>query len=231
MAILAALLCAPAAHAQFELKGGAANLLDKRKAGASPTVSVVGMITSITVRGGGSGYLSAPAVTIAAPTSGTTATATATITAGVVTAITVTNVGSGYTVANPPAVTIAAPKVPSTPPVTNVQFAGQATTAASSAALGSGGEVTSIKVTNGGFGYFAAPSVTFSGGGGSGAAATAVLSGNNVLYGNKVVGVIVTARGSGYTSAPTVTLSPTAMGWATAVASIDKYPSAFALTG
>jgi hypothetical protein len=130
MAAIAALLCAPAAHAQFELKGGATNLLDRRKAGASPNVSVGGTITSITVRGGGSGYLSAPTVTIAAPTSGTTAVATATITAGVVTAITVTNAGSGYTVANPPAVSIAAPKVPSTPPVTNVQFAGQAATSA-----------------------------------------------------------------------------------------------------
>ena len=130
MAAIAALLCAPAVHAQFELKGGATNLLDSRKAGASPNVSETGIITSITVRGGGSGYLSAPTVTIAAPSSGTTAVATATITAGVVTAITVTNAGSGYTVANPPAVVIAAPKVPSTPPVTNVQFAGQAATSA-----------------------------------------------------------------------------------------------------
>ena len=131
MAAIAALLCASAAHAQFELKGGATNLLDRRKAGASPNVAVAGTITSITVRGGGSGYLSAPTVTIAAPTSGTTATATATISAGVVTAITVNNAGSGYTVANPPAVSIAAPKVLSSPPVTNVQFAGLAATSAS----------------------------------------------------------------------------------------------------
>jgi hypothetical protein len=227
MAILAALLCAPAAHAQFELKGGATNLLDKRKAGASPTVSVGGTITSITVRGGGSGYLSAPAVTIAAPTSGTTATATATITAGVVTAITVTNAGSGYTVANPPAVTIAAPKVPSTPPVSNVQFAGQATTAASSAALGSGGEVTSIKVINVGWGYSSPPTVTFSGGGGSGAAGTAVID----VYG-RVVQVNVTNKGSGYTSAPEVILVAGAMfNSARAVASMSRYPGAFALTG
>ena len=128
MAAIAALLCAPAAHAQYELKGGATNLLDKRKAGASPNVAAEGTVTSITVRGGGSGYLSAPTVTIAAPSSGTTATATATIMAGVVTAITVNNAGSGYTVANPPAVSIAAPKVLSSPPVTNVQFAGHAAT-------------------------------------------------------------------------------------------------------
>jgi hypothetical protein len=225
MAILAALLCAPAAHAQFELKGGATNLLDKRKAGASPNVSVGGAITSITVRGGGSGYLSAPTVTIAAPTSGTTATATATITAGVVTAITVTNAGSGYTVANPPAVTIAAPKVPSTPPVTNVQFAGQATTAASSAALGSGDQVLSIKVTNAGSGYTSTPGVTFSGGGGSGAAGTAVLSGGTVVR------VDVTNQGSGYTSAPIVFIMNSPGVRATAVAFISRYPSAFEVIG
>jgi hypothetical protein len=50
MAAFVALLCAPAAHAQFELKGGATNLLDKRRAGGSPTVSVAGVLTAITVR-------------------------------------------------------------------------------------------------------------------------------------------------------------------------------------
>jgi hypothetical protein len=130
MAAIAALLCASAAHAQFELKGGATNLLDRRKAGGSPNVSAEGTVTSITVRGGGSGYLSAPTVTIAAPTSGTTATATAVIAGGIVTAINVNANGSGYDPANPPAVVIAAPNVPSSPPVTNVQFAGQAATSA-----------------------------------------------------------------------------------------------------
>ncbi|MEN9284464.1 MAG: hypothetical protein RLZZ179_1957 [Verrucomicrobiota bacterium] len=135
MAAFVALLCAPAAHAQFELKGGGTNLLDKRRAGGSPTVSVSGVLTAITVRGGGSGYASAPVVSIAAPASGTTATATATITGGVVTAITITNGGSGYSAAFPPLVVIAPPKVPTGTPVTNVQFAGRATTAASSGAI------------------------------------------------------------------------------------------------
>jgi hypothetical protein len=135
MAPLVVLLCAPSAHAQFELKGGATNLLDKRRAGGSPTVSVAGVLTAITVRGGGSGYASAPVVSIAAPASGTTATATATITSGVVTAITITNGGSGYSAAFPPLINIGPPKVPSGTPVTNVQFAGRATTAASSGAI------------------------------------------------------------------------------------------------
>lgn len=228
MAAFAALLCAPMAHAQFELKGGATNLLDKRKAGGSPTVSAGGVVTSITVRGGGSGYASAPAVTIAPPTSGTTATATATInaTTGVVTAITVTNGGTGYTVANPPAVTIAAPKVPSTPPVTMVQFAGRATTAASSSAIGTGDQVSFIKVTNGGSGYTTPPLVNIYSGGGTGATGTAVLSGG------RVVGVTVTARGSGYTSQPGVYFDPPTFGVrAAAVAMIVRYPSALAQTG
>ena len=238
MAAFVALLCAPAAHAQFELKGGATNLLDKRHAGATATIdsagavtgiSSAGVFTSITVRGGGSGYASAPAVTIAAPTSGATATATATITLGVVTAITVTSGGSGYDSTKPPAIIIAPPRVPITPPVTQVQFAGRATTAASSAAVGTGDQVTVIKVINGGYGYTTPPVVTFSGGGGSGAAGTAV------LQAGRVVEVRITARGSGYTSVPGVTFTAPPLGWftmrAAAVAVLSRYPSAFASNG
>lgn len=54
-----------------------------------------GSVTSITVTAGGSGYTSAPTVTIN-DASGIGATATATITSGVVTAITVTGGGAGY---------------------------------------------------------------------------------------------------------------------------------------
>lgn len=56
-----------------------------------------GQIVAINVTAGGTGYSSAPAVTISAPNSGTQATATATISGGVVTAVTITNPGSGYT--------------------------------------------------------------------------------------------------------------------------------------
>lgn len=54
-------------------------------------------VTAINITSGGSGYVSAPTVTIdAPPAGGTTATATATITDDVVTAITITDNGSGY---------------------------------------------------------------------------------------------------------------------------------------
>jgi hypothetical protein len=65
-------------------------------------------VGSVGVTFGGSGYTTAPTVTIAPPGgSGTQATAHATVVDGIVTAITIDNAGSGYTSA--PMVTIAAP--------------------------------------------------------------------------------------------------------------------------
>ncbi|HCN28531.1 MAG TPA: hypothetical protein DIT64_07130 [Verrucomicrobiales bacterium] len=130
------LLLAGAAHAQFEIKGGATNLLDQRRAGASATVSG-GAVNAITVRGGGGGYTVAPAVTIAAPPSGTTATATANISGGVVTSITVNTGGTGYT--TPPAIFIAPPVTPGGGATTTPQFAGRATTSATAGAISTAG--------------------------------------------------------------------------------------------
>ena len=75
----------------------------------------------------------------------------------VVSAITVTNGGAGYT---------------STPTVT---IAGTAQTAATATATVSNGRVTSVTVTDGGAGYYFEGAVSFSGGGGSGAAAEVTL--------------------------------------------------------
>jgi hypothetical protein len=86
------------------------NLLVSREVGSTArnAVSVTSKQVStagITITAGGSGYTSAPTVTIAAPTGvspangGITATATATIVGGAVTGITITNQGFGYTVA------------------------------------------------------------------------------------------------------------------------------------
>ncbi len=128
--------------------------------------------------GSGTGYTTPPAVVISAPTSctlGTTgcaqATATAAVTGGEVTAITLTNPGLGYTYA--PSVNIVAAY-----------------------------KLGSIGLTSGGAGYTTAPAVTISGGNGSGAAATAVLTAG------KVTGVTLTAAGTGYTGQPTVSIAP-----------------------
>jgi hypothetical protein len=62
-------------------------------------------------------------------------------------------------------------------------------------------EVRSVTVVNGGSGYTQAPTVTFTGGGGSGATAQAIISGGSVTE------IIVLTGGQGYTSAPRVTVS------------------------
>ena len=58
--------------------------------------------------------------------------------------------------------------------------------------------VISTNISNGGTGYSSAPTVGFSGGGGTGAAATAIVEGGIVT------GITITNPGSGYTSAPTI---------------------------
>jgi hypothetical protein len=70
--------------------------------------TVSGFVVGGTVTSGGSGYSSAPAVTITGNGSG--ATATATVSSGAVSAINITNAGSGYT--NGATITIAAPPAP-----------------------------------------------------------------------------------------------------------------------
>lgn len=62
-------------------------------------------------------------------------------------------------------------------------------------------EVRTINVTYGGEGYTSAPAVTFSGGGGTGATAQAV------VLGGAVTQILVLTGGEGYTSAPTVTIA------------------------
>jgi hypothetical protein len=71
------------------------------------------------------------------------------------------------------------------------------------------GAVTAVNVVNGGTNYNANPTVVFSGGGGTGAAATATVNSSGVI-----TGYTVTAGGSGYTSTPTVAIrSGAALTW------------------
>lgn len=72
------------------------------------------------------------------------------------------------------------------------------------------GFVSSISVTSGGSGYTSEPAVTITGGGGSGATAKAILSGD------KVAVVVVLTAGSGYTSIPAVMIAaPAVEPWVT----------------
>jgi len=80
--------------------------------------------------------------------------------------------------------------------------------------------VKSVTITNGGTStYTSAPTVTFSGGGGTGAAATAFLSAG------KVTAIYLTNPGSGYTSAPAITFSGGAGSGAAATAVLTKIAS------
>jgi hypothetical protein len=79
---------------------------------------------------------------------------------GFVDTVSLTAGGSGYT--STPAVTVSAPE--------NADG-----TRATVSAVVSGGAVTELRITNSGWGYTAAPTVTISGGGGTGAAASATL--------------------------------------------------------
>ena len=67
---------------------------------------------------------------------------------------------------------------------------------------GVSGAVTGVAISNGGSSYESAPTVTFTGGGGSGAAGYAVINGSK-----KVDSVVMTNNGSGYSTPPTVTFT------------------------
>ena len=156
---------------------------------------VIGSVGIIAVVNPGSGYTSAPNVTISPPnqTGGKQATAVAgTTTSNTVSYIVLTNAGSGYT---------------SQPTVTISGGGGNNATAIAQLVTFATGTV-SVQVNNGGTGYGANGSiyVTFSGGGGSGANASAVISGNVITQ------VIMNNEGSGYTSTPTVSIGGSGTG-------------------
>lgn len=77
------------------------------------------------------------------------------------------------------------------------------------------GKVVSVTVTNGGSGYTTSPAVSFSGGNGTGALATAIVSDG------KVVAIEMNESGSGYTGTPTVSITGGGGSGATATAYAD----------
>lgn len=78
------------------------------------------------------------------------------------------------------------------------------------------GRVTSVTVTAGGSGYTTVPTVTPTGGGGTGATFVAVVNGGVVVQ------VLVTNNGSGYTSAPTLAFTGGGGAGAAATAVINQ---------
>jgi hypothetical protein len=86
------------------------------------------------------------------------------------------------------------------------------------------GAVNTITINNGGSGYTSPPAVQFSGGGGSGAAAMAAVSGG------RVTGMKITNAGSGYTAPPTITFSGGGGSGAQASASVGDEINAAKMT-
>jgi hypothetical protein len=164
---------------------------------ASPGGAVTGSSTSFTtqtrvgdyIRVSGEDYL------ITAIASNTAAT----VRAGVPGAtLTVVNAGTSYTLSEKPASVTTAESAGSASGVHGdpTKVFGMDTTEVSAG----GDNVTAVSVAGGGTLYVEAPTVAFSGGGGSSAAATATISGG------AVTAITVTNVGSAYTSAPTVTI-------------------------
>jgi uncharacterized repeat protein (TIGR01451 family) len=188
-------------------------------------------LTAINVTSGGSGYTSAPTVTVTG--CAVTPTAVATVSGGVVTGITVTNGGAGCTA---PSVsltggggsgaTTSTTTGQTTGGLLNVAIVNPGSgytsaptvtvtgcTGATATATISSGIVTGVTITNTGTNCSAAPTIGFTGGGGSGATATAA-------GGERVVYVNVTAGGS-YSAPPTVTATGQNCSGVTAVVSTN----------
>ena len=138
----------------------------------------------VNILSGGSNYTSTPT---AAPFGGhgSGMTLTATVNAGSVVELEVTNPGTGYLPGD----------------IVQVNFTGGSDLNAIIYATLSAGTVGGVSITAGGSGYTGTPTIAFSGGGGSGAAGTVLTSGG------VVTGVTITNPGSGYTSAPSAVIS------------------------
>ena len=153
--------------------------------GAATFTAIVGGAVSALIPaagGSGAGYTYPPIVNISVPPApGVPATAVCAVSGGVITGFTIVNPGAGYTIA--PTVTIVPnPTDPTIGTVTNASVTAQ---------LSYVGVVTAILIGNHGLPQTAVPALSVTGGGGSGALATAVMD-------FVVTGYSVNPAGSGY---------------------------------
>ena len=165
--------------------------------------ATTGSIAGVNLTAAGSGYVSAPTVTVSAPDAdgGVQAVISAQITGGGVTAITLASAGAGYT---------------SVPSVNIVPQSGDTGTGAAATAVLSGAGVTGITNLVGGTGYTGTPTVTFSA---PQVAGGVTATGSLTVESGVITAVTIVNPGSGYTSAPTVTIAGAGIG-ATASATI-----------
>lgn len=179
---------------------------------------------TVAITSGGSGYTSAPTVTVFGG-SGTGATAAATISDGSVVDVTLTSPGTGYlpgdivqfafsgggtdnsailesvlAVGTVGSLQLVAPGSGYTPGTYALTFTGGGGTgAAGTYTVDSSDAVVSLNLTSGGSGYTGTPAVTFTSGGGTGAEAIAYLSPGSVAS------VAVVNGGTNFTTTPILT--------------------------
>lgn len=164
---------------------------------ASPGGAVTGSSTAFTTQAKVGNYIrvSGEDYLITAIASNTAATVRAGVPGATLTAV---GGGSSYTLSEKPGFVTAAESAGSASGVHGdpTKVFGLDTTEVAAG----GDNVTAVSVNNAGTRYVEAPTVSFSGGGGSSAAATATVSGG------VVTAITVTNVGSSYTSAPTVSI-------------------------
>jgi hypothetical protein len=172
---------------------------------------------TLTRTSGGTGYTSAPTVSVvsASGDAGFGCTATATYATGAVSAITVINNGRGYNKlptivltggGNPGKITglnitnggslyVSAPTITAT--------GGGGTGFSAIAKIGTQSIKTTATISSGGTGYITGDTLSFTGGGGSGATGTITATSG------VITGITISNGGSGYTSLPTVSINST----------------------
>lgn len=166
----------PGEIVQFAFSGGGADT-----GAILQAVLSSGNISAINLIDGGSGFTPGTYALTFTGGGGSGASGTYTVDGtGIVTSISLTSGGSGYT---------------GTPAITFTSGGGSGATAT---AILSPGSVASVTVVNGGSNFTSTPSLTFEGGGGSGATAIANLTSG------VITSVAVTDGGTGYTSAPAI---------------------------
>ena len=123
------------------------------------SVSAGGTIQSVGIATSGSGYRTAPVISIASTAGGSGATITATISNGVISGLTITDGGSGYSQASPPIITVGIPTAYS-----NLELIGGSGYGGKvNVQVGSGGTVSQFQITNRGYGYKPNDVLTISG--------------------------------------------------------------------
>jgi hypothetical protein len=201
-------------------------------------VSILGItkdgVKSIDVTHGGSGYTSKPFVNITGG-GGSGATAVAVLSGDTITGVTVIDAGSGYT--SPPTISFsggggtgadAKASVGTLLYLSQLSPGGSGTYtfgAPQALPFANADGIKSIVVTNQGSHYTSEPDVMFSGGGGSGAVAKAILSKDG-----QITGVAIINAGSGYTSAPMIQFIGGGGRDAAATATIGTSVTTFPLT-